>query len=320
MRLKNIDFLKGLLIILVVLGHILKGRLQDNLFRYFIYSFHMPIFIGITGYLFNYAKVSNLSANQLIQKYLFRVIVPWSIAIFVYTVILHLEQLSFVKDFKVILKAFVFPYYHLWFIPAFLGWIGLSYFFSKLKTPIKTVLLISLIISFISFVLKTYPVLYENLRIRKLIEIIQYTFRPFFYFFFSLGIYLRNKQVVKALPLTRLMLFIFSLGTLLLFFYQKHIISILLFFLFNIYLLYYLIEKVQTGVTRSAMVIEWIGINSFGIYLWHVIPIIWIRLVIGTNNLMLFYATTIGVEILFILLVYFMSKIYVVRKYLFGVP
>jgi len=52
----NIDFVKGLLIVFVVIGHILRGSLSDDLLRYIIYLFHMPLFIGLSGFLFNPAK------------------------------------------------------------------------------------------------------------------------------------------------------------------------------------------------------------------------------------------------------------------------
>lgn len=43
----NIDFVKGLGIILLILGHISDGDLQRV-----IYSFHMPLFVIVSGYLF----------------------------------------------------------------------------------------------------------------------------------------------------------------------------------------------------------------------------------------------------------------------------
>lgn len=54
-----IDFLKGIGIILVVIGHVSQnGRIND-----FIYSFHMPLFFFISGFLFNYRK-ENFTKNK----------------------------------------------------------------------------------------------------------------------------------------------------------------------------------------------------------------------------------------------------------------
>ena len=55
----SIDFFKGTLIISVFLGHLIIGNINDTFVRYFIYSFHMPLFIGISGYLFNYDFLKN---------------------------------------------------------------------------------------------------------------------------------------------------------------------------------------------------------------------------------------------------------------------
>jgi fucose 4-O-acetylase-like acetyltransferase len=52
-RLLYIDNLKGILILLVVLGHCIQNALPDyenNLLFRFIYSFHMPLFIFVSGF------------------------------------------------------------------------------------------------------------------------------------------------------------------------------------------------------------------------------------------------------------------------------
>jgi len=53
-RLYYLDTMKGILIILVVLGHAIQSTIPDYqhnfLFR-LIYSFHMPLFFLISGYL-----------------------------------------------------------------------------------------------------------------------------------------------------------------------------------------------------------------------------------------------------------------------------
>ena len=55
-RVDYLDYAKGIAIILVVLGHIFSG---GNIKTY-IYSFHMPLFFIISGYLFNYSNVKSL--------------------------------------------------------------------------------------------------------------------------------------------------------------------------------------------------------------------------------------------------------------------
>lgn len=49
----GIDALKGILILLVIAGHFLEGRISENPLRYIIYSFHMPLFLVLSGFLLN---------------------------------------------------------------------------------------------------------------------------------------------------------------------------------------------------------------------------------------------------------------------------
>lgn len=61
-RIEYLDYAKGIGIILVVLGHILiKGNI-----KIYIYSFHMPLFFIISGYLFNYINIINF--KEVINK------------------------------------------------------------------------------------------------------------------------------------------------------------------------------------------------------------------------------------------------------------
>jgi len=68
MRLRNIDLFKGTLILLVILGHMIPEAIDDSLWRTIIYSFHMPLFIGISGFLFNADKMVKFNFLQLISK------------------------------------------------------------------------------------------------------------------------------------------------------------------------------------------------------------------------------------------------------------
>lgn len=56
-RNKSIDFLKGMAIILMVLGHALNDWPDAERVRSFIYLFHMPVFFMASGYVFNMSRV-----------------------------------------------------------------------------------------------------------------------------------------------------------------------------------------------------------------------------------------------------------------------
>src|SRR5690606_24502090 len=115
MRLKNIDLFKGLLIVLVILGHILPKDISESFGRTIIYSFHMPLFIGISGFLFNADKLIKIGFVDLITKYRYRVILPWLIAVIFYFAMMSIYSGSI--NVVELLKAFTYPFYHLWFIP-----------------------------------------------------------------------------------------------------------------------------------------------------------------------------------------------------------
>lgn len=315
LRLRNIDLVKGILVILVISGHVLQGSILENIWRYIIYSFHMPVFIGISGYLFNYSKTAHISFKELILKYTFRIIIPWIIAVIIYMLLLKTFTNS--NGVKILISSFVHPEYHLWFIPGFLSWIFITWFGKKLDISIKWLLFISGIISLISFILNKYPLIYENILVsNSFIEVVLYTFRPYFYVFFVFGIYINSNQIPIKLELNLFIALASFLGIILLFFFPNIIAYIVLFFLFNVSFLYILIRISIQDLLPYSRRIEWIGINSLGIYLWHVIPILVSKNLIGTEKLVPFYSLTILLEIVFIIFIIQITKIKFIDKYI----
>ena len=77
-RVEWIDVCKGIGIFLVVLGHVY----QDNPAKTWIYSFHMPLFFFLSGYLFDRDK---FTYNQFIKKKVLSLVLPYfSFAIICY--------------------------------------------------------------------------------------------------------------------------------------------------------------------------------------------------------------------------------------------
>jgi acyltransferase len=74
-RLDYIDVLKGIGIVYVILGHFLHEL--PPYFRAYIYTFHMPLFFFISGYLFNYDK--NKQCKPFIQKRVKSLLIPYLI-------------------------------------------------------------------------------------------------------------------------------------------------------------------------------------------------------------------------------------------------
>lgn len=80
----SIDKIKGIGIIAVVLGHLLLGSVSDNFLRYVIYSFHMPLFFFISGWLLNTDKLSKITLSEFISKYGKRMLLWWLVAWIIY--------------------------------------------------------------------------------------------------------------------------------------------------------------------------------------------------------------------------------------------
>jgi fucose 4-O-acetylase-like acetyltransferase len=115
-RNRNIDGLKGFLIVMVIVGHILQGKVLDNFGRYVIYSFHMPLFVGLSGYLLNIDSIRSLSVGQFFGKYGSRVLLPWAIAMLVYAIYLGAFGSHPTPLWKGWINYLLNPYYHLWFV------------------------------------------------------------------------------------------------------------------------------------------------------------------------------------------------------------
>ena len=81
MRINYIDNLKGIAIILVVMGHVEQFSLglEDNLFRTFYNGFHMPLFMFLSGvFAMKSFKLWNLSESLLfLKKKVLRILLPF---------------------------------------------------------------------------------------------------------------------------------------------------------------------------------------------------------------------------------------------------
>lgn len=83
-RLVYVDIAKGIAIILVVIGHILQFNLSGtskNILFNWIYAFHMPVFMMLSGYVSGNKSINNspLSPLKQIRKKFSQLIVPFLI-------------------------------------------------------------------------------------------------------------------------------------------------------------------------------------------------------------------------------------------------
>lgn len=319
MRLRNIDLLKGILILLVIIGHILQGTFSENIWRYIIYTFHMPLFIGISGYLLNYTKIGQLNFTDLFKKYFFRVIFPWAIAVIVYLLADHYKGLSIKSIPSLLGNAFLLPYYHLWFIAAFLSWILIAWLSKKIKLPLQYLLAISFFISVGSYILQQYPVYKGMGTLSDICDVILYTFRPFYLIFFVTGMYLRANSPKVNVPVFSGIIALLFAFNIYLFFHPILPLIIALYFVFNLFALCLLLELANKNRLPFNKVLEWIGVNSLGIYLWHLLPILILKKVINPQHKLIeFYLAAFITEAIFIVIIWQLSRIKLLNKYVLG--
>jgi len=315
MRLKNLDLFKGVLIVLVIIGHILRGSRNNSIWLAIIYSFHMPLFIGVSGFLFNANKVASYNLVDLLRKYSLRIVLPWSIAVICYFPFLGHHSNTLTGLFN----AFIFPSYHLWFIPGFLSWVILTWFLKQIKLGNGMLLTIGLIMTVIPVALKKYPEIYQDLGIlNSVVNSLLDTFKPHYYFFFLFGLVFRDLKL-KRPKIMEYVVPSISLVLVIYYFYNPNIIlSTFNLFLLNTLLLSLVLKVSTNNMVRENRTIEWIGLNSLAIYLWHVFPILICKYAIGTKNLALFYSATIALELIFIFTYKYLVRVPFLKKYVFG--
>lgn len=126
-RLEWVDIAKGISIILVVVGHVGASYFGAELYKdsrlivfvnQFIYSFHMAVFIFISGYLFSKSKNTNKSIR--IKKLLLNYTIPYVTfsALWIVFKILLSSVTNTQVTFKELLLIVVFPVSFMWFIYA----------------------------------------------------------------------------------------------------------------------------------------------------------------------------------------------------------
>lgn len=119
LRNNNIDALKGLMITLVVFGHITYiGELKNyfEILRSYIYVFHMPIFLMVTGYFITIPiSIKKLTNSLLIPYILFFSI--YLVILLITTKLDLLEKSNSIESFSSIFHAIIFqPLASYWYL------------------------------------------------------------------------------------------------------------------------------------------------------------------------------------------------------------
>jgi fucose 4-O-acetylase-like acetyltransferase len=140
-RIPYFDNARALLIILVVLGHMSSEFIEhDELIAdvyLFIYTFHMPAFILISGY---FAK--KIYEQGYFKKLVKKLLIPYVIFQVFYTL-----YYDFIFHDDISYSLFI-PRWGLWFLMSLIFWNVLLYFFGKLKYGLLMAIAISLLIGY----------------------------------------------------------------------------------------------------------------------------------------------------------------------------
>lgn len=141
-RNSRVDNIKGFLIFLVVFGHLVETHIEGHpILRplwIFLYLFHMPMFVFISG-MFSKADLDEKQSGQLIKN----IFVPLLTFEFIY------EGLEFLLSGHLSVYSGLFaPYWMLWYLTSLLCWRLLLPLFARLQFPVIVAVSIAMIATY----------------------------------------------------------------------------------------------------------------------------------------------------------------------------
>lgn len=263
-----IDFAKGIAILLVVIGHVNSGLRESGVFSNYkgflnyidftIYSFHMPLFFAISGYL--YSKTTRINSIYEYKHDTFKKIISLGIPYLVFSLLYCSIKLLFSKyvnksiDMNVIMKIPFKPIEFLWFLYALLGifLLVLTLDFVSKNKYLNLVILTLLFIS--TYFFKTS------------IVILDYAFKYSFYFY--LGKFIQEKNGILKNNKIFIISIVLSMVTNVLLYSNLMDIDILkvVFAISSSYVIFVISNKMEKND-----VINFLGKSTLQIYLMHVI-------------------------------------------------
>ena len=166
----RIDTLKGILILSVVFGHFFTHDSSDSLaseiLSNFIYSFHMPLFVFVSGYFTN---------NRTVVKGSLRLLETYVVFQLIKGIWYHYSALWLL----------IMPGPMLWYLIALIVWRFISAVLEKLGVKVSWLFLSILVV--ISVAVGFIPWVGREFALSRIV-----VFSPYFF----LGVYLRNIQVI----------------------------------------------------------------------------------------------------------------------------
>ncbi len=138
----SLDNAKFLLILLVVFGHVIEPFIAEDMafevMYLFIYSFHMPAFVMISGML-SKATLNEGTIKNLVKT----ILVPFIVFTVIYESVYFIEN-GYLSKYILGLQ----PYWILWFLLSLFIWRVLLPIVLKLKHPVIFLIMLSLLVGY----------------------------------------------------------------------------------------------------------------------------------------------------------------------------
>ncbi len=256
----GLDGAKGLLILMVVMTHCLP----HSMVLYFMYFFHMPLFMALSGFL---VKVSTFKEgfSGYGKRMLHRLIIPWVIA----TIIFLPFRFSSGHNTELGFYDLIYPYYHLWYIPAYLLGAFLCYSILRWRVPVWLLLFLGALVNIIWYnIYRDSQISVGELPLFWLGDK-----RLFSYlFFFILGFAIRNKLIhfnYKLWPIIILITASFISLVILIFGHYPNWINVWPYLIFNTALVIFVLVFIAPNNWLQNKLLLRLNQKSLGIYLYH---------------------------------------------------
>lgn len=317
----SFDFIKGILIILVVLGHAIQMVLQnscwDNYLFHLIYSFHMPLFFFISGFFFK-SCLKMKWKDMIIYKFE-RLLIPTIIFTSILLIIKYISNeycFNGIWDFYLVLRTY-------WFLICLYSLTLFYYLFIKSTIIIRVLLIFTYVLLVANYEKLPVFILVDCQIIRMMLVM-------------GVGIlYKMNKDYIDNILSNKIICFVVILILLL------EVLLIRYFYGINLLdyspfirimdgiccsLLMFMVLKLMFNIIslNSKKITEYIvqsGLNSLGVYLIHVL----ICKLMSYNNVYINiyseYITIFSLFIVIYLLSLYLSKLIkktTLKKYLLG--
>ena len=304
---------KGLLILMVVFTHCLP----PSMILYFLYFFHMPLFMGISGFLLK-ESAFQYGYRSYMKRMCNRLVIPWLIA----SVIFLPFKLS-APEAQLHFTDIIYPYYHLWYIPSYLIGATVCYIIIKHKIPVLPVLCVFAIITMLWYnIYRDTPIAVTKLPLYWLGDK-----RLFAYLFFFITAFSLRNNLIKIYLTPFVLLIIKAIAFIsITFFLFKNFSSLYIvwpYMLFNTLLVIFVLVFIAPQKILQNKFLLLANEQSLGIYLYH--PLILTTIYILLNDRMQKHITNVEAFGIFaiaisltIALVLLLKKWWLTDKYMLG--